>query len=161
MRIILALLLLALAGLSYQQFDKASKATKEAIAAKEELATAQGQLENVDNRIDAAKKDAAEARKKLGEINELKSQLTDTQRKLEESTKQMADTQAGAEETKKQLTEVDALKEKLIAAEAAIAAAREETTAAKAEAAAARAEVARMQAAAAKPPLGSAMEKKR
>ena len=52
-------------------------------------------------------------------------------------------------------------KEKLAAAETAIAAAKEELTAAKAETAAARAEIARMQAAAAKPPLGSAMEKKR
>lgn len=67
MQIILVLPLIVFAGLGAHQYQRASEATTQATAVREEAAVFQGQLENAQARATDAKKQLEQANRKLAE----------------------------------------------------------------------------------------------
>ena len=158
--LIILALAIGLCVFGYIDHQKLSTARQDFTDSQEQVALAQQELDLARNSLAQAKNELEQTTLKLTDLDAAKKkEVADLQTKLDESMKQSAET--GSEEAKKQLAELEDLRTKMTAADALLAQSQAETAAAKTQAAASQAEVQRLQQLTARPPIGTAMEKKR
>jgi chromosome segregation ATPase len=137
--------------------------------ASEQVQTAQAQFEEAKQELEAARRDAGLAQEqlkknaeKLTEFENTKKELTSLKVAMKDSARQLSAAQGGAEEGKKQAAEFDVIRQKLMDTEGQVVSTKDELAAAQAQLSEARAEIQQLKAAAqARPPIGTAMDRKR
>jgi chromosome segregation ATPase len=158
--LLIAILAIGLCALGYFGVKKRTVESEVVSITNEQLVAVRGELDTAQNDLAHIKQELEATNRRAAELEESKTkELAALKTQMEESAKQSSE--SGSEQNKKQMAEIEELKTKLTAAETQLSQVKTEAATAKALAAASQAEAQRLQQMQARPPLGTAMDKRK